>query len=61
MWDAAQEVHMRERDHARLLADLHEAYTLHAPASGALNERANRWLVDGGVVNNLPMDVVHHG
>ena len=39
---------MRTRDHTRLVADLAEAYTRHAPTSAALNERAKKHLVDGG-------------
>ena len=36
------------REHTRLLTDLVKAYTRHAPASGALNDRALKYLVDGG-------------
>jgi glutamate-1-semialdehyde 2,1-aminomutase len=39
---------MRIRDHTRLHADLVKAYTQHAPASGALNDKALKCLVDGG-------------
>lgn len=38
---------MKTRDHTRLLADLADAYTQHAPKSAALDERARRSLVDG--------------
>jgi glutamate-1-semialdehyde 2,1-aminomutase len=39
---------MRSRRHARLLVELADEYTQHAPASAALNQRAEEWLVDGG-------------
>jgi glutamate-1-semialdehyde 2,1-aminomutase len=39
---------MTTRDHTRLLADLAQAYTHHAAASGALNDRALQHLIDGG-------------
>lgn len=39
---------MRKRDHSRLLGELAEAYTRHAPRSAALNEEAKKVLVDGG-------------
>jgi len=39
---------MTSKRHARLLTDLADDYTRHAPTSGALNEQAKRWLVDGG-------------
>jgi glutamate-1-semialdehyde 2,1-aminomutase len=42
-----KEESMKRRDHDRLLADLSDAYALYSPASGALNERAKRSLVDG--------------
>ncbi len=43
----AEEI-MRTRDHARLLAELAQAYGQHAPASRALNDRALEVLIDGG-------------
>jgi glutamate-1-semialdehyde 2,1-aminomutase len=39
---------MDKRDYAPLLAELSEAYARHAPASRALNDRAQQHLVDGG-------------
>ena len=39
---------MIARDHTALLAELRQAYSRHAPKSGAINERANEYLVDGG-------------
>jgi glutamate-1-semialdehyde 2,1-aminomutase len=39
---------VKKRDHTRLLAELAEAYTRYAPKSAALNEKAKRYLVDGG-------------
>jgi glutamate-1-semialdehyde 2,1-aminomutase len=39
---------MTIRDHSRLLADLAQAHTQHAPASAALNDRALKVLIDGG-------------
>jgi glutamate-1-semialdehyde 2,1-aminomutase len=43
-----EEAHMNARDYGPLLGKLEEAYAHHAPQSGALNERASRYLVDGG-------------
>ena len=39
---------MKTRDHTRLLAELAEAYTQHSPKSAALNEKAKKYLLDGG-------------
>jgi glutamate-1-semialdehyde 2,1-aminomutase len=39
---------VKTRDHTRLLTELSEAYTRHAPRSAALNEQAKKYLVDGG-------------
>jgi glutamate-1-semialdehyde 2,1-aminomutase len=39
---------MKTRDYTQLLAELAEAYAQRSPASAALNERAKRYLVDGG-------------
>lgn len=39
---------MKTRDHTRLLAELAEAYTQHSPRSAALNEKAKKYLLDGG-------------
>jgi len=39
---------MDKRDYGPLLAELSEAYARHAPASRALNDRAQQHLVDGG-------------
>lgn len=39
---------MHKRDYGPLLAELSDAYARHAPASRALNERAQQHLVDGG-------------
>jgi len=39
---------MKTRDYTRLLAELTEAYAQHSPRSAALNERAKKYLVDGG-------------
>ena len=39
---------MKTRDHSRLVAELSEAYVQHAPKGGALNERAEKHLLDGG-------------
>jgi glutamate-1-semialdehyde 2,1-aminomutase len=39
---------MKTRDHTRLLVELAEAYTRHAPQSAALNEEAKGRLLDGG-------------
>jgi glutamate-1-semialdehyde 2,1-aminomutase len=39
---------MKARDYTRLLAELAEAYAQYAPKSGALNEKAMRYQVDGG-------------
>lgn len=39
---------MRRRDHTHLLAKLAESYVQHSPRSAALNEKATKWLVDGG-------------
>ncbi len=37
-----------KRDHTSLLAELAEAYTQHSPKSAALNEKAKKYLLDGG-------------
>jgi glutamate-1-semialdehyde 2,1-aminomutase len=39
---------MKPRDHTKLLHQLAEEYTLHAPESAKLNKRALRFLADGG-------------
>lgn len=39
---------MKTRDHTRLLAELAKAYTQHSPKSAALNEKAKKYLLDGG-------------
>ena len=39
---------MKTRDHTRLLAELVEAYTQYSPKSAALNEKAQKYQVDGG-------------
>ena len=39
---------MKTRDHTGLLAELAEAYTQHSPKSAALNEKAKKYLLDGG-------------
>ncbi len=39
---------MKERDYTPLLAELTEAYTRYSPKSAAVNEKANKYLVDGG-------------
>jgi len=39
---------VKTRDHTKLLGDLAEAYARHSPSSAALNEEAERYLVDGG-------------
>jgi len=39
---------MTTRDYSRLLATLEEAYARHAPRSGALQQEALRFMVDGG-------------
>ncbi len=39
---------MKKRDYTELLAQLAEAYAQHSPKSAALNEKAVRYLVDGG-------------
>jgi glutamate-1-semialdehyde 2,1-aminomutase len=39
---------MKTRDHTHLLAELAEAYTQHSPKSAALNEKAKKYLLDGG-------------
>ena len=39
---------MIKRDYTPLLAELAEAYSRHAPKSAALNEKAKKYLVDGG-------------
>jgi glutamate-1-semialdehyde 2,1-aminomutase len=39
---------VKARDHSRLLADLEAAYAQHSPKSGALNEIAKKYQVDGG-------------
>jgi len=39
---------MGRRNHSRLLADLREAYARFSPKSGAVNELAKHYLVDGG-------------
>jgi glutamate-1-semialdehyde 2,1-aminomutase len=39
---------MKARDYTPLLAELEEAYTLYSPKSGAVNEMAIQYLVDGG-------------
>jgi glutamate-1-semialdehyde 2,1-aminomutase len=36
------------RDHTRLLAELAEAYTQHAPRSAALHKQSAKYLIDGG-------------
>lgn len=39
---------MKTRDHSRLVAELSQAYAEHSPKSAALNEEANKYLIDGG-------------
>lgn len=39
---------MGSRNHTRLLAELRDAYAHFSPGSGAINEAAERYLVDGG-------------
>ena len=39
---------MKTRGYARLMANLAEAYAQHSPRSAALNERAKKYLLDGG-------------
>jgi glutamate-1-semialdehyde 2,1-aminomutase len=39
---------MTMRNHARLIAELREAYTCYAPKSGEVNRSAERYLIDGG-------------
>lgn len=39
---------MKTREYARLMADLAESYAQHSPRSAALNERAKKFLLDGG-------------
>ena len=39
---------MKTGEYARLMADLAEAYAQHSPRSAALNERAKKYLPDGG-------------
>ncbi len=40
------------RDHSTLIAQLADEYTRHAPASAAINQRALKYLVDGGSHTN---------
>ncbi len=39
---------MKKRDYTPLLAELAEAYSQYAPKSAALNEKAKKYLIDGG-------------
>jgi glutamate-1-semialdehyde 2,1-aminomutase len=39
---------MGDRKHARLLAEIQEAYADHSPKSGAIQDSARRFLIDGG-------------
>ena len=39
---------MKPRDHSRLLSRLAEEYSHHAPQTANLNEKALRYLADGG-------------
>ena len=39
---------MNKRDHTKLLAELADTYANHSPKSAALNQRAEKYLVDGG-------------
>jgi glutamate-1-semialdehyde 2,1-aminomutase len=39
---------MRSREYTRLLTEFAEDYGRHSPKSAALNQEAERWLVDGG-------------
>jgi len=43
-----KEESVNKRDYTQLLAELAEAYTQHAPQSAALNNEAQKYLIDGG-------------
>ena len=50
-WDYIKDLgrkSVKARDNTQLLAELAEAYARHAPKSAAVNEKANKYLVDGG-------------